>query len=90
MSPGAVRWCDGPCGRELALEAYRPPRGRQPSRVCLDCQAAKRRIRRRVRYRQDMAERERRSRDHRGWYLRHREDALVRQAERDAARRAAA
>ena len=40
-----MRWCDGKCGRELALSAYRPGR-----KQCKDCENAKAKRRNRRRY----------------------------------------
>jgi hypothetical protein len=85
-----TKWCDGPCGRELAEEAFPTVHGYR-RRLCRACWRISRRDRQRMKYRRSAAERERRNSDSRRYYADHRQGlAAASLARYRAARRAAA
>lgn len=86
------RWCEGPCGRCLPLEAFGPTHGRVPGirSVCRRCVQVAHDYCRRRRYASYWRERKRVRGHHRRWYLRHQAREQAKERARYAKRRKAA
>lgn len=78
-----TRWCNGPCGRELPIEAF--PRNGEGYREhrCVTCK----RFRMRQRYRSYASLRRYLARYHRDWYARNAERERAKQRLRDQAKK---